>query len=98
MLLIQYLPTWQKLVETAFFVPVCIYGLLWALQHLEYPSEETVKDGSAANAEIKERLAETLPSAERLSVSGITLPLRQHVFMAYAGVFFVEFVYKAITR
>jgi hypothetical protein len=65
---------------------------------LEKPEEKTVKNGSATNAEIKERLAATLPPIESLSVSGITLPIRQHVFIVYAGVFFVEFVYKAITR
>jgi hypothetical protein len=65
---------------------------------LEFPDEKVVKNGSATNAEIKERLAATLPPVENPSVHSITLPLRQHVFLAYGGVFLIEFVYKAITR
>ncbi|KAI6191967.1 Transmembrane protein [Aphelenchoides bicaudatus] len=92
---VEYLPTWQKLVESAFFVPLCAYGLFWSLQYLEYPEENTIKNGSAKNAEIKKQLAETLPSNK---VSHITLPIRNYIFLAYATVFFVEFIYKAITR
>lgn len=80
--------------ETAFFVPLCVYLILQSLQHLDYPDEKTVKNGLAKNAEIKEEIAKGLGP----KVSHVTLPLRQHVFNAYMGVFVIELIYKTITK
>jgi len=92
---VDYLPNWQKIVETVVFVPLCVYVILQSIEYLERPEEKTVKNGLAKNVERKEQLVRAL---ERVNVCDLTLPVRSHFFNVYAGIFFIEFIYKTITR
>lgn len=90
----QYLPTWQKILESAVFVPLCIYGIFSSFGYLELPDQETIKNGSTIN---KKQLSDSLP-VDKFVMSGVALPLRHRVFNIYACVFSIEFIYKMITR
>uniref|UniRef100_A0A914CLG0 Uncharacterized protein n=1 Tax=Acrobeloides nanus TaxID=290746 RepID=A0A914CLG0_9BILA len=46
---VNYIPLWQRVVETVVIVPLSLYGIVWSLGRLEFPSEIPV---SAAELKI----------------------------------------------
>ncbi|KAI6173242.1 hypothetical protein M3Y98_01060900 [Aphelenchoides besseyi] len=94
---VNFLPHWQKIVETAFFVPLSLYAVYVTISHLEYPNK-TKENGSEITAEVRERLASSLPVNKIPGAGTVELPHRRYVFNFYAIIFFIELIYKTITR
>ncbi|CAD5234338.1 unnamed protein product [Bursaphelenchus xylophilus] len=98
---LNYIPLWQRVLETIIFVPLGFYGLYSCYPYLEYPEEKTCK--RKMSSEAKAMLAHKLPLNNVGEVLERVHPppreiIKQYVFNVYLAVFLVELLYKIYTK
>ncbi|CAD5229467.1 unnamed protein product [Bursaphelenchus okinawaensis] len=98
---LNYIPLWQRALETLVIVPLSFYGLYACYPHLEYPEEKSCK--KKMSAEVRAMLSQKLPLNNVGEVLDRVHPppreiFKQYVFNVYLVVFLVEFIYKFYTK
>uniref|UniRef100_A0A7E4V8T1 Ferric oxidoreductase domain-containing protein n=1 Tax=Panagrellus redivivus TaxID=6233 RepID=A0A7E4V8T1_PANRE len=105
----EFIPVWQRIFESLIFIPLAVYGITSAWNYLEWPkyynspkhdqyspsrsTNGVNNNGNSIQRSHKpDKLLTLTPLQEELEA------WRPLIFKFYAGVFFMEFLYKIITR